>query len=131
MFLFTTWDRLEQNAISYISRSIAEEYLEGPLPASYNLATSMSDEADIRPLLQHAGFSKISIEKVQQFSVSPTAKEATYGLVEGGSIYKEIKKRNPAWIDEIKIKVEKELAEKFGAAPMIAPISAVISQAWK
>ena len=77
-------------------------------------------------------FSKISIEKVEQLSVSATAKEAAYGLVEGGGlIYKEIKKRNPAWIDEIKIKVEKALAEKFGAAPMIAPISAVISHALK
>jgi ubiquinone/menaquinone biosynthesis C-methylase UbiE len=130
-FLFTTWDKLENNAASCISRTIAKEYLEEPLPESYNLATSMSDEALIKPLLQDAGFSKISIEKVEQLSVSPTAKEATYGLVEGGLIYKDIKKRNPAWIDEIKIKVEKELAEKFGAAPMIAPMSAVISQAWK
>lgn len=132
MFLFTTWDRLEQNAISWISKSIAKEYLEEPLPESYDLATSMSDEAAIKQLLQHANFSKISIEKVKQLSVSPTAKEAAYGLVEGeGLIYKEIKKRNPAWIEEIKIKVERELAEKFGAAPMIAPISAVISHAWK
>ena len=131
-FLFTTWDKLEQNAASYIARSIAKEYLEEPLPASYNLATSMSDETVIEQLLQKAGFSKITIEKVKQFSVSPSAKEAAYGLVEGGGlIYKEIKSRNPAWIAEIKIKVEKELAEKFGAAPMIAPISAVISQAWK
>ena len=131
MFLFTTWDKLEHNAASYISRTIAKEYLEEPLPESYNLATSMSDEAAIRQLLQDAKFSKISIEKVEQFSVSPTAKEATFGLVEGGLIYKDIKKRNPAWIDEIKIRVENELAEKFGAAPMIAPMSAVISQAWK
>jgi ubiquinone/menaquinone biosynthesis C-methylase UbiE len=131
MFLFTTWDKLEYNAASYTSRTIAKEYLEEPLPESYNLATSMSDEAVINPLLQNAGFTKISIEKVARFSVSPTAKQATYGLVEGGLIYKEIKKRNPAWIDEIKIKVEKELAEKFGDAPMIAPMSAVISQAWK
>lgn len=131
MFLVTTWDALEHNAASYISRSIAKQYLEEPLPESYNLATSMSDEAFLRRLLQDAGFSKISIEKVKHFSISPTAKDATYGLVEGGLIYKEIKKRNPAWIDEIKIKVEKELAEKFGAAPMIAPMSAVISQAWK
>jgi ubiquinone/menaquinone biosynthesis C-methylase UbiE len=131
MFLFTTWDSLEQNKASYISRSIAMEYLEEPLPESYNLATSMSDETAIRPLLENAGFSKIAIEKVQQLSVCPTAKEATLGFVEGGSIYKEIRKRNPAWIEEIKIKVEKELTEKFGAAPMIAPISAVISQAWK
>ena len=131
-FLFTTWDKLEQNAASYIARSIAKEYLEEPLPASYNLATSMSDETVIEQLLQKAGFSKITIEKVKQLSVSPSAKEAAYGLVEGGGlIYNEIKSRNPAWIAEIKIKVEKELAEKFGAAPMSAPISAVISQAWK
>jgi hypothetical protein len=91
----------------------------------------MNDETVITQLLQGAGFAKISIEKVGLLFISPTAKEAAAGLVEGGAIYEEIKKRNPAWIDEIKIKVEKELAEKFGAAPMIAPISAVFSQAWK
>jgi ubiquinone/menaquinone biosynthesis C-methylase UbiE len=131
MFLFTTWDSLEQNAASYITRSIAKEYLEEPLPESYNQATSMNDETVIGQLLQDAGFSKKTIEKVKLFSVSPSAKEAAYGLVEGGPFYNEIKKRNPAWIDEIKIKVEKALAEKFGAAPMIAPISAVICQAQK
>ena len=131
LFLFTTWDKLENNAASYCARSIAEKYLEKPLPDSYNLATSMSDEAVITPLLQDAGFAKISIEKVELFFVCTTAKEAASGLVKGGAIYEEIKKRNPAWIDEIRIKVEKELAEKFGAAPMVAPMSAVISQAWK
>jgi ubiquinone/menaquinone biosynthesis C-methylase UbiE len=130
-FLFTTWDRLEHNAASFITRSIAKEYLKGPVSESYNAATSMNDEATIRSLLQDAGFSKISIEKVGKLSVSPTAKAAAIGHVEGGPFYEEIKKRNPAWIDEIKIKVEKELTEKFGAAPMIAPISAVICEAWK
>jgi ubiquinone/menaquinone biosynthesis C-methylase UbiE len=131
MFLFTTWDSLEKNEASYISRSITMDYLEEPLPASYNVATSMSDERVIGQLLQDAGFSKKAIEKVMLFSVSPSAKEAASGLVKGGLFYKDIKKRNPAWIDEIKNKVEKELAEKFGAAPMIAPISAVVCQAWK
>jgi hypothetical protein len=40
-------------------------------------------------------------------------------------------KRNPAWIEEIKTLVEKELNAKYGSAPMVAPMSAVISQAWK
>jgi ubiquinone/menaquinone biosynthesis C-methylase UbiE len=129
-FLFTTWDKLENNAASYAARSIARKYLEEPLPASDNLSTSMSDEAVIRPLVQDAGFAKIAIEKVGLSFVTPTAKEAANGLVAGG-VYEEIRKRNPALIDEIKIKVEKELGGKFGAAPMIAPMSAVISQAWK
>jgi ubiquinone/menaquinone biosynthesis C-methylase UbiE len=130
LFLFTTWDTLERNAASYTAKSIAKKYLEEPLPESYNLATSMSDEAVITPLLEGAGFAKIAIEKVGLFAVSPTAKDAAYSLVAGG-MYEEIKKRNPAWIDEIRMKVETALAEKFGAAPMVAPISAVISQAWK
>jgi ubiquinone/menaquinone biosynthesis C-methylase UbiE len=131
VLLFTTWDKLEHNAASYTSRSLAEKYLKGPLPESYNLAVSMSDEVVIRPLLENAGFLKIFIEKVEKFSICPTAKEAATGLVEGGFVFKEIRRHNPEWMDEIKIKLEKELSEKFGATPMIAPISAVISQAWK
>ncbi|HTE26472.1 class I SAM-dependent methyltransferase [Flavitalea sp.] len=130
-FLFTTWDKLEHNGASYTSTSIAKQYLEGPLPESYDLATSMSDEAAITPLLQNAGFSKMLIEKVELASVSTSAKEAANGLTEGGLIYKEIKKCNPTSINEIKIQLEKQLAEKFGDRPMIAPMSAVISQAWK
>lgn len=131
MCLFTTWDKLEHNAASYTSRLLAEKYLNGPLPESYNQAVSMSDEVGIRSLVEEAGFSKTIIEKVAQFSVCPTAREAATGLVEGGFMFKEIRQHNPEWIEEIKTELEKELSEKFGAEPMIAPMSAVISQAWK
>jgi ubiquinone/menaquinone biosynthesis C-methylase UbiE len=129
-FIFTTWDKLENNRASYSSRSIAKQYLDEPLPESYNLATSMSDEASICSLLQNAGFSKMSIEKKELLSVCTSAEEAASGLVQGG-LYEEINKRNPAWIEEIKMKLEKELAEKFGDTPMIAPMSAVICEVWK
>jgi len=131
MLLFTTWDKLELNAASYTYRINAKKYLQDPLPESYNLPFSINDEIIISSMLQDAGFSKISIEKVKQVAVSQTAKEAVNGLAQGGIIYNEIMKRNPAWMDEIMVTVEKELSEKFGAAPMIAPMSAVISQAWK
>ncbi|MCF6405999.1 methyltransferase domain-containing protein [Chitinophaga filiformis] len=131
MLLFTTWDKLENNGASYISRSVAKRYYEGELPDSYNQATSMHDESSISALLEVAGFSKTSIEKVQKHSVCGTAKEAAGGLVATGSIFEEIKKRHPTSMDKIIITVEKELSEKFGVAPMIAPISAVMCQAWK
>lgn len=131
IFLFTTWDKLESNAMSFVSRTIAKAYLEDPLPESYNLAFSMNDEMMIRKLATDAGFSKITIEKVRKISVCHSAKEATEGLVKGGPLCDEIAKRNPAWIDEIKIKVETELAEKFGKAPVAAPMTALVTQAWK
>ncbi|MCF3110274.1 class I SAM-dependent methyltransferase [Niabella sp. CC-SYL272] len=131
LLLFTTWDQLEHNAASYISRMAAKKYCEEILAESHNLATSMSDEACIRLLLEHAGFLKIAIEKVQKNSVCATARAAAIGLVQNGPLFEAIKKRNPAWVDEIINTTEAELSEKFGAAPMVAPISAVISQAWK
>ena len=131
MLLFTTWNKLELNAASYTYRTAAKKYLQDPLSESYNLPFSMNDERAISSILQNAGFSKITIESVNKVSISQTAKEAANGLAQGGSIYNEIMKRNPAWIEEIKSIVEKKLAENFGAAPMIAPMSAVISQAWK
>jgi ubiquinone/menaquinone biosynthesis C-methylase UbiE len=131
MLLFTTWDKLELNAASYTYRGTAKKYLQDPLPESFNLPFSMSDEVVIRSFLHDAGFSEIKIEHIKQVSISPTAQEAVNGLAQGGIIYNEIMKRNPTWMDEIKAVVEKELSEKFGAAPIIAPMTAVISQAWK
>jgi ubiquinone/menaquinone biosynthesis C-methylase UbiE len=131
MLIFTTWDKLELNAASYAYRKVAKKYLEGPLPESCNLPFLMNDETDIRSILQNVGFSKITIESVNKVSVSQTAREAVNALVQGGFIYNEIMKRNPAWMEEIKVTVEKELAENFGALPMAAPMCAIISQAWK
>ena len=130
-FIFTTWDNLEDNPASYISTNIAKQYLEEPLPASYDLPTSMSDETVIRSLLQDTGFSKLSVEKARLLSSCPSAKQAALGFVDGGSVYEEIRKRKPDSIDEIKTRLEEELAGQFGDAPMIVPISALISQAWK
>jgi len=129
--LFTTWDKLDLNTLSHIYRRAAREYLEDPLPESYNLPFSMNNETEIRAVLEKAGFSKITIEKVNKVSISQTAKEAVTGLTQGGLIYNEIMKRNPAWMKDIIATVEKELTEKFGAGPIMAPMSAIISQASK
>ena len=131
MLLFSTWDKLELNAASYVYRRVARKYLEDPLPETYNLPFSMNDEKELKKSLQQAGFSRVSIERVDKVSVSSSAKDAANGLTLGGSIYNEIMKRNPAWIDEIKATVEEELSKKFGIAPMIAPMSALIIEACK
>jgi ubiquinone/menaquinone biosynthesis C-methylase UbiE len=131
MLLFATWDKLKANAASYVYRTIAKKYLTESLPETYKLPFSMYDDEEIKRDLAQTGFSKIIVERIEKMSVSPTAKEAARGLAQGGMIYNEIMKRNPAWIDEIKETTEKELAAKFGASPMKAPMSALITQAWK
>jgi len=131
MLILTTWDKLESLGASQTYRKIVKKYLTEKLPESFNLPYSMCEEAEIKQLLRHAGFSKISIERVAKLAESPTALDATIALSQGGPIYNEIMKRNPAWYDEIKVTLERELSEKYGVAPMIAPMSAIVSQAWK
>lgn len=131
LLLFTTWDKLENTAVSYTYRNAAKKYLGDPLPEVYNLPCSMSDETDLKSLLNNAGFVNTTVEKIVLNSIAPDAKYVAAGLTQGGNIYNEVMKRDPAGMDEIRKTVEKELAEKYGAAPMIAPMSAFINRGWK
>ena len=126
-----TWDTLEHNDPSQVFRKTVEKYFGEALPQSSKLATSMHDPAANIQMLQLAGFSKIDSFRAVKGMHAETAASAAQGLVKGGSLYNEILKRNPAWVDEIISTVEKELSEKYGTAPMTAPISAIITQGWK
>jgi len=131
MFLVTTWDKLEAIGPASVYRSVAEKCLGQPLPESYDLPTSMHDESVVRELLLDAGFSRVAVEKQKMDSQCRSAKDAAEALTIAGAISNAIMSRNPARFDEIKFLVEKELARKFGDEPMIAPMSALIGQAWK
>jgi len=131
MLLIATWDRLSSIGASNVYRQVVKKYLPDPPPASFGLPFSMHDEEEIKNDIAEAGFSAVRIERVQKLSTSDTAKNAALGLSQGGTIYNEIVKMNPAWVNEITAEVEKQLTEKYGAAPMVAPMSALITQAWK
>lgn len=129
--LMSTWDKLEYNEASNVFRGIMKKYFGDSMPETYKLPFSMHDPTILKEQLRSAGFSKVSAEAVQKNSVCLTAKEAAFGLVQGGSLYNEIIKRKPEWLSEITANVEIELSEKYGAAPMIAPMRALITQAAK
>jgi len=131
VLLFTTWDKLENNAASFVYRTAAKKYLTEPLPDNFRLPFSMHNKEEIKNDLQEAGFNQMAVEYVKKISVSPNSRQAAVGLARGGSIYNEIMKINPAWVDEIENTVERKLAEKFGAAPVEAPMSALIIRAQK
>lgn len=130
LLIFTTWDQLEHNGASYTARCMAEQYLGEPLPGSYDLATSMSDERAITASLNNAGFGKVYIEKVALSAVCATAGDAARGFIQG-AVFEEFRKRYPDRVEEAKLSLSRELAQKFGTNSMIATMRALISQAWK
>jgi len=129
--LFSTWSSLEENGASYTSVQVAADYLGAPVPASALTATSMHDEAALKTLMDNAGFTSMQSEKVNLFSETASAQEAAAGFVKGSPLYKDLAQRMPQRMEEIQSTLETALAEKFGAAPMRAPISAIITQGWK
>lgn len=131
MLLMATWDTLEHNVPSLVFRKTVEKYFGEALPESSMVATSMHDPVANTQMLQLAGFFKTKSFRVVKEMHAESAARAAEGLVKGGSLYNEILKRNPAWLDQIISTVEQKLGEKYGKAPMIAPISAIITQGWK
>ena len=131
MLIFSTWDQLELNGASHTYRTIARNIPGVILPQNLNLPFSMTDHIAIKEILQVTGFSKIKIESIEKESIAESAKEAANALARSGFIYNEIMKRDPDLVEQIIETLEKELGEKFGASPMIAPMKAVICQAWK
>ena len=129
--LMSTWDTLERNEASFIFRSIIKETFGDSLPETYRQPYSLNNPESVKEELLAAGFPKVQVEVVEKKSVCATAKEAAYGLVHGGSLYNEIIKHGPETMNEILKKVEQQLAIKYGNAPMVAPMRALITEAEK
>lgn len=128
--LFTTWDRLQVNGASFIQRTTVSNYL-GELSPIYLTAFSINNDEEISNWLQAAGFSLIDIQRVEKIAKADSAKEMAAGLTQGGTLYNEIVKRNPDWVPQIRMEIEKQLIEKFGDAPMKSPMCAVFVTATK
>jgi len=130
--LFNTWDKLEYNGASMLCRQlVSKHFFNDKPPPSYNLPYSMNEMEDIHSLLTEAGFHDILIESVSKKGRSNAAINIANGFIEGPLIYNEIRKVDPALIDELKNLVAKELAAKYGDAPMITPMRAIVSAGWK
>lgn len=131
VLLFTTWDEMRYNGASNVYRKAVKKYVGNTLPDSYKLPFSMHDALEIKDQLSSVGFNEISVERSLKNSISESAAHAAEALTQGGSIYNELMQRNPEWVKETRIEVEKELGEKFGESPMVAPMSALVCFARK
>lgn len=129
--LMATWDKLESSGISNVFRTTLKHYLGDTLPETYKAPYSMHDPELIISMLKNAGFSNVESQKVARNATAESASKAAYGVVNGGTLYNEISKREPRLIERISTDVEKGLAEKYGKAPMVAPMIAIITNAIK
>ena len=130
-FYFNTWDKLANNGCFYLANEVVSSFFPDNPPIFYQIPFSLFKEEEIHALTHNAGFSGIKIELIKKELSSPSAKNASIGIVEGNPIYTFINAHNPALLEPIRSSVEKELEKKFGSHTLKAPMQAWVIEAIK
>ncbi len=130
-FLFNTWEKIENNGVIYLGNQIICSYFPENPPSFYRVPFSLSQPDQIETLLVAAGFKNVKVYEVEKEGISPSAKEAAIGIVEGNPIYGKIVEKDPKLVDVIRSAVEQKIAEAFGDRPLKSPLKAWVFEAVK
>ena len=130
-FLFNTWDDLQYNALSRLTKDVlTEEYPDDPPLFLEKGPYSLTNPDEIKQLLADAGFTSISIELVSKTGEVPTAREAVNGIIDGTPNYVYITERGiPASV--VKEKLTALLTDHFGDKKLSLPMQAFVAEARK
>ena len=130
-FLFNTWDKIENNGVIYVGNQIICSYFPENPPSFYRVPFSLSQPDQIETMLVASGFKNIKVHDVSKEGVSPSAKEAAIGIIEGNPIYGRIVEKDPKLVDVIRNAVEQKIAEAYGDHPLKSPLKAWVFEATK
>jgi ubiquinone/menaquinone biosynthesis C-methylase UbiE len=126
-FIFTTWDRIEQNEITLaVSDALAELFPGNPPRFMTRTPHGYHDCERIREELRAAGFSRIETETQQLRSYAPSARDAAIGLCQGSPLRNEIEERNPGGLAEATEVASRMIATRLGAGRIDAKMQAFI-----
>lgn len=131
IFLFNTWNKLEQNGASALTEEVMNRHFQNdPIPF-FKIPFSMHDKTEMQTLLNDAGFSNTKITLSKKEGRTESALEAAKGLLEGTPVYSYLAARAPSRIPAIISDVEKEMISRYGDHPMISPLEAWVAEATK
>lgn len=129
LYLFNVWDRLERNPVSRITHETVATFFEKDPPQFYTIPFSLHDPEPTLRLLREAGFADVQWVRVEKVGTSPSAADATIGLIEGNPIYGAIMERRPEALEDIKKAVAAAIAKELGDNPVRCPESALVFSA--
>ena len=127
--LFNTWDKLENNKLSYVVRNIVAEHLEASAAEFYKVPFSLTGKEEIESFLKDAKFNKIQIELVTKQGTGVSALEAAKGLITGTPMFKQLIEKGAKAPEQLIAIAEKELSKLFGNGTIKTELNAFVSQA--
>jgi ubiquinone/menaquinone biosynthesis C-methylase UbiE len=129
LYLFNVWDRIERNSAPRIAHETFRAFFPDDPPQFYQTPFNLHDAAVVRDLLDTAGFVAVECVTVEKVGKSPSAMEATMGLVEGNPVYGTIMERAPQALPDIKAAVARNIVAALGDHPVRCPLSAHVFSA--
>jgi len=129
VFLFNVWGSLAENPLGRIAHETVGGFFETDPPNFYEIPFGYSDQAEIKRILESAGFENVRIEAVSKHSMPTSAEDAAHGLVHGSPVSIAIAERDASLFPAITSAVAQALKQEFGNSPFRAPMSAIVVEA--
>src|SRR5215470_8082519 len=126
-FLFSVWDRIEENEISrVVTDAVAALFPADPPQFLARTPHGYHDVAVIREQLRDAGFARVEIETVAKRGRAPSARDPAIGFCQGSPLRSEIEARDPGRLAEATDAAAAAIAARFGAGPIEGKIQALV-----
>ncbi|MGA1858659.1 methyltransferase domain-containing protein [Azospirillum sp. 11R-A] len=124
-FLFSVWDRIEDNEIAaVVSAAVAAAFPDDPPGFMARTPHGYHDTGRVRADLQKAGFTDIGIETVTLRSRAATAADPATGFCQGTPMRLEIEARDASRLDEVTDLAAQAIARHFADGPIDGRIQA-------
>jgi SAM-dependent methyltransferase len=129
-FLFSVWDRIEENEFAHIvTEAVAALFPDNPPRFFARTPHSYYDAANIELELRAAGFTLVTIETVARRSRAASPRDAAVGMCQGTPLRSEIEARAADQLEAATNAAAVALAARFGAGTIDGKIQAHIVMA--
>jgi hypothetical protein len=126
-FLFSVWDRIEENEFAHIvTDAVAALFPDDPPRFLPRTPYGYYDTAPIDNELRAAGFTNVAIETVTRRSRAPSPRDAAVGLCQGTPLRSEIEVRAADRLEAVTDAASAALAARFGTGAIDGKIQANI-----
>lgn len=126
-FLFSVWDRIEENAFANdVTNALAEIFPNDPPRFLARTPHGYHDTALIRRELEQAGFSRIELETRSEQSRAPSARVPAVAYCQGTLLRNEIEARGGCTLDAATDRAAAAIAARHGTGAVAAKIQAHI-----
>jgi ubiquinone/menaquinone biosynthesis C-methylase UbiE len=129
VFLFNVWDSMEHNHLGRIAHETITSFFENDPPTFYQVPFGYHDHAEIKRVLEEAGFRDVRLDVVAKVGGVSGPEDAAQGLVHGNPIAVAITERDPSLLPVITSAVAGALKKHFGEGSIRVPMQAIVVEA--